>query len=371
MQNPGGPIGISDIVDIVAIEHAGFAALPPEHHLEDGLWVLRMAGGLAKRANSANPRAPGAELDAARLARIEAVYRSAGLPVILRINPLAAPEADALLVAHGYQFVDDCRVMTARLAPAAGTAPAPMPDGIVTTADTTIPDFWHDTFAQLDGLDAHGRATRRAMLDALDRPHAAITLRDVSGEVLGIGLAVRDGAHVGLFDVRVAPAARGRGLGRADRLPAGRRRQRAGGQPVSLARLCRRLRVPLPHRASLRRHRSQSLARQPQSFLLGARSANAPITKLFALRAKRKASTAKLFARCAQLRGSNRNAICFAVEAPRSDRKAFCSARKAPRHPFRSFLLCASSAMLPSPSALLRVGSPTRQSQRFCLAHDA
>jgi GNAT superfamily N-acetyltransferase len=218
MQNPGGPIGISDIVDIVAIEHAGFAALPPEHHLEDGLWVLRMAGGLAKRANSANPRAPGAELDAARLARIEAVYRSAGLPVILRINPLAAPEADALLVAHGYQFVDDCRVMTARLAPAAGTAPAPMPDGIVTTADTTIPDFWHDTFAQLDGLDAHGRATRRAMLDALDRPHAAITLRDVSGEVLGIGLAVRDGAHVGLFDVRVAPAARGRGLGRAVRV---------------------------------------------------------------------------------------------------------------------------------------------------------
>ena len=30
MQNPGGPIGISDIVDIVAIEHAGFAALRDE-----------------------------------------------------------------------------------------------------------------------------------------------------------------------------------------------------------------------------------------------------------------------------------------------------------------------------------------------------
>ena len=52
MQNPGGRI------DITTIEHCGFAALPPEHTREDGPWVLRMAGGLAKRANSANPRAP-------------------------------------------------------------------------------------------------------------------------------------------------------------------------------------------------------------------------------------------------------------------------------------------------------------------------
>ena len=77
MQNPGG---------IIAIEHAGFAALPPEHSIEDGPWVLRMAGGLAKRANSANPRAPGALLDADRLNRIEAFYRRAGFPAIVRVT---------------------------------------------------------------------------------------------------------------------------------------------------------------------------------------------------------------------------------------------------------------------------------------------
>ncbi|UNK01222.1 hypothetical protein MMB19_04480 [Ralstonia insidiosa] len=42
MQNPGGMHG--GLSDIVAIEHAGFAALPPEHSIEDGPWVLRMAG---------------------------------------------------------------------------------------------------------------------------------------------------------------------------------------------------------------------------------------------------------------------------------------------------------------------------------------
>jgi ribosomal protein S18 acetylase RimI-like enzyme len=219
MHNPGG---LSDIAGIVALEHCGFAALPPEHSIEDGPWVLRMAGGLAKRANSANPRAPGAMLDAARLDRIETFYRHAGpVPIapIVRVTPLASPEADALLEARGYRIADSSFVMTAQLARTATTAPAAPPDGITVSIDTTIPDAWHDTFALFDGLNAHGRATRRTMLGALDRPHAAITLRDVQGTTLGIGLAVQDIAHagtyVGLFDVRVASAARGRGLGRA------------------------------------------------------------------------------------------------------------------------------------------------------------
>lgn len=209
MHPPGGP------TDIVAIEHAGFAALPPEHTVEDGPWMLRMAGGLAKRANSANPRAPGAPLDAARLGRIETFYRRAGLPPIVRVTPLASPEADALLAARGYRATDASCVMTLRLAPSSPTAPKPLPDGIAVTIDTMIPDTWHDAFAQFDDLDTRGRATRRTMLDALDRPHTAVTLRDAMGATLGIGLAVRDGIHVGLFDVRVARAARGRGLGRA------------------------------------------------------------------------------------------------------------------------------------------------------------
>lgn len=209
MRNPGG---LSDIAGIVALEHCGFAALPPEHSIEDGPWVLRMSGGLAKRANSANPRAPGAALDADRLSRIEALYRHAGFPPIVRVTPLASPEADALLEARGYRVADSSLVMTAQLAPA---TPATLPDGITVSIDTTIPDAWHDTFALFDGLNAHGRATRRAMLAALDRPHAAITLRGSNGSILGIGLAVRDDRYVGLFDVRVASAARGRGLGRA------------------------------------------------------------------------------------------------------------------------------------------------------------
>lgn len=213
MQNPGGRHG--NLTDIVAIEHAGFAALPPEHHIEDGPWVLRMAGGLAKRANSANPRAPGAPLDADRLNRIEALYRHAGFPPIVRVTPLASPEADALLEARGYRITDRSLVMTAQLAPTVNMGPSALPDGITVSIDATIPESWHDAFAQFDALDARGRTTRRAMLDALDRPHAAITLRESDGTTLGIGLAVADGAYVGLFDVRVASAARGRGLGRA------------------------------------------------------------------------------------------------------------------------------------------------------------
>ncbi len=207
MQRPGGP------GDIVALEHCGFAALPAERNVDDGPWVLRLAGGLAKRANSANPCAPGAGLDATRLARIEAFYRGAGLRPLLRITPLAAPQADALLEARGYRFLEDCRVMTMRLAPR--DRPTPPPDGLTVTIETPIPAAWHDAFARFNALDAQGRATRRVMLDALDRPHAAVMLHDADGHVAGIGLAVLDGNHVGLFDVRVAAEARRRGLGRA------------------------------------------------------------------------------------------------------------------------------------------------------------
>ncbi|AMP36354.1 MULTISPECIES: hypothetical protein [Ralstonia solanacearum species complex] len=50
-----------------------------------------MAGRLAKRANSARPRAPGAGLSAERLARIEAFYRSAGPATLAAPHHTATP----------------------------------------------------------------------------------------------------------------------------------------------------------------------------------------------------------------------------------------------------------------------------------------
>lgn len=57
MRNPAG---LSDFVDIVALEHCGFAALPSERTLEDGPWVLRMAGAWPNEPTPPTraPRAP-------------------------------------------------------------------------------------------------------------------------------------------------------------------------------------------------------------------------------------------------------------------------------------------------------------------------
>jgi ribosomal protein S18 acetylase RimI-like enzyme len=191
-----------DHAGIEALERAGFVAWPAHVTLDAGGWLVRVSGGGSKRANSANAL-PGALPVAAVLLRIEAIYRDARLPVIFRLTPLTPAGADTALETAGHDLEQPSWVMTGpttalAMAEALRIEAAPSPD-------------WLAGIADMDGAKANPEHERIARSIRLPAAFATLMENDVA---VAHGLAVADGGFVGLFDIVVAPGARGRGLGR-------------------------------------------------------------------------------------------------------------------------------------------------------------
>lgn len=202
-------------LDLVrAFEERAFNAWPSRQTLLRNGWIFRLSGGFTKRANSVNAAAPGASFDGVRAAA-EALYGRHGLPAVFRMSPLAAPAADAELADAGYLFFDPSRVMRASLAHAVHAADAPDAAGPASVGLASLPSpAWLDGFAAANGVDARHHDLHHAMVHAIAPPAAFATLRE-DGEAIGFGLAVLERGSVGLYDLVVDPARRGRGHGRA------------------------------------------------------------------------------------------------------------------------------------------------------------
>ncbi|KAF1037797.1 MULTISPECIES: GNAT family N-acetyltransferase [Delftia] len=195
---------------VVGVEQRGFNAWPAQRTVLCGDWLLRAAQGHTKRANSANAHQPGARLGAL-LAQIEAFYQRQGLPPVFRLSPLASPEADAQLAQAGYLLADPSLVMRAALADMAQPADE---KGWTLAMDARPGAAWLQGFAEAGAVPPRHRQAHHHMLQSIAWPAAFATLR-VGGEVAGFGLAVLERGCVGLYDIVIAPAMRGRGLGRA------------------------------------------------------------------------------------------------------------------------------------------------------------
>lgn len=193
------------MTDIFTLEACAFNAWPAQKTVFHEGWVLRLAGGYTKRANSANAWQPTASFDSVR-SYIESLYRRQGLPVIFRLTPLAGDALGRQLEAAGYERVDPTEVMTL------GLGNLKESQGTV-TLESLRTQAWGNGFALLSGLDAPRRQHHDTLLDAIVWPVAYATVYR-EGQPVGYGLAVAEGDWVGLFDLVVAPAWRGLGLGR-------------------------------------------------------------------------------------------------------------------------------------------------------------
>jgi N-acetylglutamate synthase len=191
--------------DILAIEERAMNAWPALQTVLVSGWALRLSGGFAKRANSLNALGPCGSFDAVRVAA-EALFAAHGLPSIFRLSPLASPEVDRALEALSYQFFDPSLFMTAPL------------DGFDLRVDAQIDaqpsDQWLAGFAVANGVEPAMRRSHDAIVRAIALPTAFVTMHD-QGKPVGFGLGVYERGMVGLFDIVVAPQARGRGVGRA------------------------------------------------------------------------------------------------------------------------------------------------------------
>ncbi len=188
------------------VEDAGLnASAPPEQRWLDG-WLLRFSPGKAKRARCINAVAEGRLPLAERLHWAEAAYREAGMPPILRITPFTCPPGlEDHVAALGWQSLDDTRVMVCRdlaLPPVADLTPQP-----------AGPDEYAELVGALRGSPAAQRRAHAHRLAMSPVPYQGFVVRD-GGRVLACGQVAREADLAGLYDVFVAPEARGQGLAR-------------------------------------------------------------------------------------------------------------------------------------------------------------
>lgn len=195
--------------DLLArIEDASLnASAPPQQLWLDG-WLLRLCPGKAKRARSINPVAIGRRPLAEKLAEAEALYREAGLPLIVRMTPFSQPaDIDGQLAAQGFQAFDATRVMLRALDPQTRLASA-RPE--LTLSAVSSPEFSETVGLWRGTPSEHRQAHARRMLGS-PVPYTGFVVRR-EDEALACGQFTLEGGLAGLYDVFTAPGARGQGV---------------------------------------------------------------------------------------------------------------------------------------------------------------
>lgn len=201
-----------DPVLLSRVEDAGLnASAPPQQRWMDG-WLLRLSPGKAKRARCVNAVAAGRLPLADKLRWAQAAFDEAGLPMVVRITPFSQPTTlDAQLAALGHTVIDDTRVMVALNIGGA----APLADEPRLPPRCRFESLGHQAFAMKVGdLRGSPLAQRQAHAHRLEQspvPYSAfVIVRD--SQVLACGQFAIENDLVGLYDVFVAPPARGHGL---------------------------------------------------------------------------------------------------------------------------------------------------------------
>jgi len=191
------------------LEECAMNAWPAHQSVLCDGWVLRLAAGYTKRANSANALFPTGQFGEI-LPLVEAFYARHALPTVFRLSPLAGSEPASVLDAAGYRYVDPTLVMTLALSGAVAGESTPLDDEVV--IEPTASAEWREGFARANAVAPASRPVHDRMLALIALPAAFATLtRD--GVPIAYGLAVAERSKVGLFDIVVTPAARGRGAG--------------------------------------------------------------------------------------------------------------------------------------------------------------
>jgi GNAT superfamily N-acetyltransferase len=211
-------------LNITRLEELALNAWPALTTLHMDGWVLRLANGYSRRANSVQALYPGSRPLEEKIRAVEAVYRGRGQPVVFKLTPAAQPmELDESLAALGYALEAPTSVQAVELDERRRTTDD-RPFGRGARVETgglgealiegALTDAWVAAYGALSGVAARHTATMRQMLSSLVPVHGFALQCDARGAPLACGLAVVEAGHVGLFDIVTHPAHRREGHAR-------------------------------------------------------------------------------------------------------------------------------------------------------------
>jgi ribosomal protein S18 acetylase RimI-like enzyme len=191
---PAPRTGRPDAAVARRVEEASLNAWPATRQLVLDGWIVRLAQGFTKRANSVIPLYPSRRDAAEKVRFCENLYARERLKTIFRITSIDDhADLDGYLAARGYRHQDPTEVLVAVLDdPPAGMTREPLQQFPL--------QAWLDTYARLTGLPAEAQPLHGAILRAIPLPccHAAVGSRD---DPMSCGLAVLEQDLVGLFDI--------------------------------------------------------------------------------------------------------------------------------------------------------------------------
>lgn len=197
---------MSDHSLILGLESRLLNAWPSfDYQAYDG-WILRLANGYTKRANSATPLMPGATLDEELVDHMSAHFIAANLRPTFRLNGLQSPEADALLAARHFKEIEPTHVLAA---PVGGDCEI---DSEVTISSQMSKQWVHEA-SQAYGGDKADETSLMGIVSRIRQKTAFATL-NLDDRPVAWGLGVVERGYIGLYDIVVAPDLRGIGLGR-------------------------------------------------------------------------------------------------------------------------------------------------------------
>lgn len=199
-------------LDLVArLERSMLTSWPALSVIYDRDWVVRLADGYTKRANSVTCLgSDNVDLDR-RIDRVVDIYRERDLPTIFRLSPLASPALEAALAERSWRRFDETIVLAADLDDLGRSSLEAMGDDI--RIDTAPDQAWLESCDRIAGSSTKHLITLRTMLERLV-PTAGFGRVNGDGGIDALALVVVDDDHAGVFEVLTQPQRRRQGLAR-------------------------------------------------------------------------------------------------------------------------------------------------------------
>ena len=189
------------------LEEVAMNAWPALQQMLFNGWIVRLAQGYTKRANSVNPLFE-SQLDVVdKVIACEHIFTAQGLPTVFRLTPFASPaQLDQVLAQRGYRVIDPTLVMHLDLQHASIQN---TPQG--TLREEALHD-WLPIFCRLSEEPLAQHRTHAAMLDLIPATRLLVSLV-TNGTVVACGMGVLEQDYFGLFSLVTTPQQRNRGYG--------------------------------------------------------------------------------------------------------------------------------------------------------------
>jgi ribosomal protein S18 acetylase RimI-like enzyme len=195
---------------IRALEELSLNAWPSLETVYYDGWLLRFANGFTRRANSVNAIYPSTADVAEKIRCCEELYRSRRQAIVFKMTPACQPETlDDELASRGYTREAETSV---QLLPLQGIDVPELSQDLQLGDSDQPTERWVACYMRLSEQAGHHMPVLRQMLDRISPRRCFLSL-DQGGETIAVGMGVLERGYLGLFDIAVEAALRGRGLG--------------------------------------------------------------------------------------------------------------------------------------------------------------